>query len=95
MNTYYKCIFCNSNLIDLNCLNHKIIVRFSYDLNRIGFEINEYTLVITKNNIMVYITCPYRRYKMLSKIDNNFQFQITPDNAESVLCKLLSLNAFS
>lgn len=88
-----KCIFCNSNLTPfLHCNNHKINVRFDYTYSprRVDFDINQYTLAVTNE----YITVLYRKYyNSLFQIKNTFQ--ITPDNAESILLKLLSLKAFS
>jgi hypothetical protein len=93
-----KCTFCNSNLTPfLHCKNHKINVRFDFDILYIPtvcFDINKYTLVVTNEYITVFKNSLYREfYTFLLKVNNTFL--ITPDNAESVLFKLLSLKAFS
>ena len=92
-----KCIFCNSNLTpSFHCNNHKINVRFDFDIRctTVCFDINKYTLAVTNEYITVFRTSSYREfYTLLFKVNNTFQ--ITPDNAESILLKLLSLKAFS
>lgn len=85
-----KCHFCNSMLdYELQCFNHKFIIRsYSY---QICFDIcDQYTLTVDKHHISVF---DFNVFKSIIKIDNTFK--ITPDNAESVLLKLLSLKAFS
>lgn len=94
-----KCTFCNSNLTPfLHCNNHKINVRFDFDILYcpiiVYFDINEYSLSVTNQYINVWITYASRGYyTFLFKVNNTFS--ITPDNAESILLKLLSLKAFS
>lgn len=85
-----NCSFCNSILNYDTCPNHKFIIRF-YDSCQICFDISpRYTLNVTKNHIEVY---DFYICKYIISINNTFK--ITPDNAESVLFKLLSLKAFS
>jgi hypothetical protein len=86
-----NCPFCNSILDNYECLNHKFIVRYYNFSNEICFDIcDQYAMFINKHYISVF---DFYIFKYVISIDNTFQ--ITPDNAESVLFKLLSLKAFS
>lgn len=86
-----NCPFCNSILDQYECSNHKFVVRYYEFSNEICFDIcDQYTLVIGNNYISVF---DFHIFKSIISIDNTFS--ITPNNAESVLFKLLSLKAFS
>ena len=86
-----NCPFCNSILDQHECLNHKFMVRYYEFSNEICFDIcDQYTLAVDKDHISVF---HFNVFKSIISIDNTFQ--ITPNNAESVLFKLLSLKAFS
>lgn len=90
-----NCPFCKSILYYNECSNHKFMIRFYEHKNlKICFDIcSQYTLSIDKDHISVF---DFMRFKYVIKINNiSPNFQITPDNAESVLLKLLSLKAFS
>ena len=85
------CPFCKSNLSTYKCFNHKFIIRL-YP-NQICFDINSrYSLFVIKDDIYVF---DYLAFKAIITINNISKiYQITPDNAESILDKLISLKAF-
>lgn len=86
-----NCPFCNSILDHYECLNHKFMVRYYEFSQEICFDIcDQYTLIVDKNHISIF---DFYIFKSIIIIDNTFQ--INPDNAESILLKLLSMKAFS
>lgn len=93
MSSFINCSFCNQSLnLDVNwfiCLNHKVKVKFYFTANLIAFEINDYILHYTKTQS--YIRLFYKRKHVIS-IKHPCPH---PDHIESLIKKMVNLNAFS
>lgn len=95
---FHNCPFCNlktetfDNKFISYCFNHKVETIFYELTNSICFVMDDYYLYIDDSYIILYIKFSEGKNITLPLISSNLL--ITPETAESVVEKILSLKAF-
>lgn len=92
-----NCPFCNrkilygfSNYLGL-CQNHNIMIKFYSRFNLIEFHTNDYILCHYPDKVNLLYKDDYNDRTICSAIGS---FNVTPDNANSIIQKLIKYNAF-